>query len=427
VKRVVVERGALLGKYRLESLLGTGGMAEVWKARLEGPAGFERFVVVKRVLPHLARDEQFVDMFLSEARLSARLLHPNIVQVYELGQLGGEYFMAMEYLDGEDLAKIQRAGVRFPIGVAASIALNISRALAYAHGLTDTSTGAPLHLVHRDVSPSNILVGRDGTVKLLDFGIAKALAVPSDRRTETGVQRGKLSYMSPEQLAGEAIDSRVDVYALGVVLHELLSGTRLFNARGSERSEVAPPSSLNPEVPPALDGIVLGALAADPGARTPSAEALANDLEPYAIGYGVTQIARTFAPYFESVAANSEENTESGSVPAEAEPARRGSWRFGVGLALGATALVVGAAVGLGRVGSSAQPSVAMPSAVATPAATPAAPPAQPELVAPTAADPSVRPPAPAPTRTAPKHTPARRHVQRKSEAFDPESARPPR
>jgi len=259
------------GPYRLVQELGAGGMAVVWRAVIDGPAGFAREVVIKRVLPELARSEEFVRMLLGEARLSARLRHPGIVQVHELGQVDGEYFLAMEYVEGRDLVTIaERCRERdrpLPIGLACFIAREVAAALAYAHTLADDD-GRPLGIVHRDVSPSNVMISSAGAVKLLDFGIAKAADHFRRERTQTGVLKGKLSYLSPEQAEGEELDGRSDLFALGIVLHECLTNRRLFcgetelkTLRLVRESTPAPPSATRQEVPPELDAVVMKMLA----------------------------------------------------------------------------------------------------------------------------------------------------------------------
>jgi len=276
------------GKYHLVERLGRGGMAEVWKAKIVGPGGFQRTLVVKRILPHLAEDPHFVDMFMAEARLSARLNHANIVQVYELGDVSGEFFLAMEYVRGRDLVNVMRAlilrGLPEP-GFGAYVMREIARALAYAHALTDDA-GKPLRLIHRDVSPSNVMIGFDGAVKLLDFGIAKALAESSDTKTATGTLKGKFGYMSPEQVEGRPFDHRADLWALGVMLHEVLVGKRLFKGASDletiakvRDAKVEPPSLSNPAVTPELDRICLKALAKDQEQRYQSGDDLASDLD----------------------------------------------------------------------------------------------------------------------------------------------------
>src|SRR4051812_22233079 len=258
------------GKYLLVERLGRGGMAEVWKAKILGPAGFQRTVVVKRILPHLAEDPHFVQMFVSEARLSARLSHANIVHVYELGDVAGEYFICMEYVRGRDLVSVMRAHLMRaipPAGLGAFVVREICRAHAYAHGLTDDD-GRPLRLIHRDVSPSNVMLSFDGSVKLLDFGIAKALSEASENKTQTGTLKGKFGYMSPEQVEGKEIDHRTDLFAAGIMLHEVLTGRRLFKGQTDiqtiamvREANIQPPSTFNPQVPPELDRVCMKALA----------------------------------------------------------------------------------------------------------------------------------------------------------------------
>jgi serine/threonine protein kinase len=282
------ERARRFGKYELVELLGHGGMAEVWRARLRGAAGFRRTVVVKRVLSHLVADAEFVALFVAEAKLSARLTHPNIVQVFELGEVDGDYYLAMEYLHGRDLASVMKSGSAVHPALAAAIAANICRALAYAHDFAD-DTGRRLRIIHRDVTPANIMLTDGGAVKLLDFGIAKALTEAT--KTQTATLKGKLGYMAPEQIEGQPFDHRVDLFAAGVVLHEMLTGRRLFAGRSeletlalTSSAEVAPPSSLEANVPAALDRICARALARDPGERYNAAAAMLADLEHVATG-----------------------------------------------------------------------------------------------------------------------------------------------
>ena len=279
---------ARFGKYALVERLGRGGMAEVWKAKISGPAGFSRTLVVKRILPHLVEDPHFVQMFVAEARLSARLNHANIVQVFELGDVGGEYYLAMEYVRGRDLVSAVRALLLKgapPPGLGAYVLREVCRALAYAHVLTD-ERGQPLRLIHRDVTPSNVMISFDGAVKLLDFGIAKALAEANENRTVTGTLKGKFGYMAPEQVEGKEMDHRADLFSAGVVLWEVLTGKRLFKG-GSDLHTIAmvrdarvePPSLFNSEVSPELDAICLKALARDPDQRWQSCDAMAVALD----------------------------------------------------------------------------------------------------------------------------------------------------
>ena len=281
------------GKYQLIQQLGKGGMAEVWLAQLSGPAGFSRSLVIKRILPDLAQDPHFLALFLAEARLSARLHHPNIVQVSELGEHEGEFFLAMEYIHGRDLVSVVRAALNEGLAtpeLGTYVIREVARALAYAHALTDDQ-GRPLNIIHRDVSPSNIMVSFDGAVKLLDFGVAKARDQSSAGAEALGRARslkGKFAYMAPEQITGEAIDHRVDIFAAGVVLWEMVTGKRLFKGATElltlelvREAKVPPPSSFNSAVPPQLDAIVLHATAREPAARYATADQFAKDLDEY--------------------------------------------------------------------------------------------------------------------------------------------------
>ena len=290
------------GKYTLVERLGRGGMADVWKARISGPAGFQRTLVIKRILPHLVEDEHFKAMFVSEARLSARLNHANIVQVFELGDVEGELYLAMEHVRGRDLVNVVRAqlmrGLPAP-GMGAFVARELCRALAYAHGLTDDD-GQPLRLIHRDVSPSNVMISFDGAVKLLDFGIAKALAEANENRTVTGTLKGKFGYMSPEQVEGKDVDHRSDLFAAGVVLHEILTGKRLFKGASDLQTiamvrdaKVDPPSAINAAVPRELDEICLKALARMPDERWRGCDEMAVALDEvvHALKWGPERLA----------------------------------------------------------------------------------------------------------------------------------------
>jgi serine/threonine-protein kinase len=282
--------GIPFGKYHLLERLGRGGMAEVWKAKALGPMGYARKLVVKRILPELACDDEFVRMFVAEARLSASLNHRNIVQVYEFGDVGGEYYLAMEWVHGRDLNTLLRAlkerDAAAPVELAAYVAREVCRALAYAHALTDED-GHPLRLIHRDVSPSNVMIGFDGSVKLLDFGIAKALALASENRTQVGVLKGKFGYMAPEQVDGDsAVDHRADLFVAGVVLWEMLTLRRLFKGGNDvqtiglvRKAAALPPSTVNPAVPPELDAVCMRALARDRDERFADCAEMAEALD----------------------------------------------------------------------------------------------------------------------------------------------------
>jgi serine/threonine protein kinase len=299
------------GKYTLFERIGRGGMADVFKARIQGPAGFERTFVVKRILPHLSDDPSFTKMFIDEAKIAAKLTHPNIVQVFELGNVDGEYFMSMEYVRGHDLAETMRtlwARVGPPRPeLVAYVGREMCRALAYAHEFT-SEDGQVLGMIHRDVSPSNVMLSFDGAVKILDFGIAKALGGESaDEGTKSGTLKGKFAYMAPEQTVSNEIDRRIDIFATGIVLHEILTGRRLFKGENDmqtiervRRCEVLPPSLHNPLCPPQLDQIVLQALARNRDERYQSASEMADALDDvvYASRFQATHLAQTMRVLF---------------------------------------------------------------------------------------------------------------------------------
>jgi serine/threonine-protein kinase len=225
-----VEASFLLGRYQLLKRIAVGGMAEIYVAKQTGVEGFEKLVVIKKILPQFARDPYFIKMFLNEARLAARLTHPNIAHIYDLGYAAGVYFIAMEYIHGENLSGITFACRKqkhtIPLEHALKMVSQICEGLQYAHAKTNVQ-GKPLGIVHRDISPQNILISYEGMVKLVDFGVAKATTL-YDEDTHAGQIKGKLAYMSPEQVRGEKMDSRADLFSLGIVLWELATGKRLF-------------------------------------------------------------------------------------------------------------------------------------------------------------------------------------------------------
>jgi len=269
--------------------LAVGGMAGVHVGRLSGMAGFEKLVAIKVIHPHLAVKGEFVDMFLDEARLAARIHHPNVGETLEIGEDEGLLFMVQELIQGRDLRQLFRraksAGVRLSQGMCAYICAQVCAGLHVAHELRDQD-GHPLHLVHRDISPRNVLVTYDGFVKLIDFGVASARGRIS--QTESEGLKGKLGFMSPEQLRGHKIDRRSDIFSLGVVMYLMTTGTHPFPGNTeAERvenvlhREVAPPSRLNPEVRPELERIVLKAMARDRVERYSTALELGGDLEQF--------------------------------------------------------------------------------------------------------------------------------------------------
>jgi serine/threonine-protein kinase len=297
---MLTDPGRMLGKYQLIAEIARGGMGVVYLAMIQGPGGFNKLVVVKELKPELVEEPAFLTMFLDEARLAARLSHPNIVQTNEVGNDGDRYFMAMDYLDGRGLDQIRRrskvAGFGLSVPMHLRVMCDMLSGLDYAHKMTDFD-GSPLNIVHRDVSPQNVFVTFDGQVKLLDFGIAKA----SDSMYEThaGVVKGKVSYMSPEQGRGWKVDARADVFSAGVMLWEALTGKRMREGKNEQEklwalvsNEIPRASELKPWVPPELDEICARAMAWNRDERYASAGAMQQDLERYLISTGMNVTAR---------------------------------------------------------------------------------------------------------------------------------------
>jgi serine/threonine-protein kinase len=286
----------MLGRYELLGSLSTGGMAEIFLARQTGIEDFEKLVVVKKILPQLANEEAFVEMFLDEARIAAKLNHPNIVQIYDLGQEGNEYFIAMEYLEGESLGylvnKARKEGYKIPPAIAAGIIAQVCDGLDYAHKYKDV-TGKPQDIVHRDVSPQNIIVLFTGLIKLVDFGIAKAAS--QMHKTCIGTLKGKLAYMSPEQCTGKQLDFRSDIFSVGVVFWEILTRQRLFK-RDSEAEVVNAIKSkpipnireIRPEISSELEAVVHKALEKNPQDRFQSAAEMGSAIRRYLQEMGVS-------------------------------------------------------------------------------------------------------------------------------------------
>ncbi|MEM1034564.1 MAG: serine/threonine-protein kinase [Myxococcota bacterium] len=280
------------GKYTLLRPLAAGGMAKVYLAIQRAVAGFEKLVVIKRILPELARDPGFVEMLLTEARTAATLNHPNVVQTFDVGEVEGTYFIAMEHIDGEDIRSIVRAMKRgsvteFPLEHTLQIVLGVCAGLSYAHGQRDLE-GRPLEIVHRDISPQNILVTFTGDVKIVDFGIAKTSEAAMGEETKAGQLKGKVPYMSPEQARGNPIDGRSDIFSVGIMLFELTTGRRLFKAKSEFETlklicerEYPRPSEIRPNYPPGLEAIVVKALAKDADERYLTASEMQADLEAF--------------------------------------------------------------------------------------------------------------------------------------------------
>ena len=292
------------GPYLVYERLGVGGMATVHRALERGMEGFERVVALKRLLPHLASDASFIKAFVREAKLASLLNHNNIVNIFELGRVASHYFISMEYIDGRDVRRLLRHARKVtgppPIHVTVGILLQLCDALDYAHHKVDDA-GHPLGLVHRDVSPSNVLETSTGQIKVIDFGIAKAQGA---QRTQTGRVKGKLAYMAPEALTGKELDARSDLFAAGVIAHELLTARPLFASKNEyqtlmkvQRAEVMPPSTFNQQCPLELDAIVLRALARDPDDRFGDASELRDELHAMRKQYGLATAQRDIAAW----------------------------------------------------------------------------------------------------------------------------------
>jgi len=407
-----------VGRYALERKLAVGGMAEVWLARAQGPGGFSKQVVVKRVLEHLAAEPRFVEMFLHEASLVAQLDHPHIVQLFDFGEEEGTHYLAMEYVDGPSVKglvqAVKAAGAQVPFAVAARLLAQACEGLAHAHDAKDAQTGQPLGLVHRDISPDNLLLSRAGMVKVADFGIAKS--VVQKHRTKTGMVKGKLAYMSPEQLKAEPLDRTADVYALGVVLYELLTLARPFNAKGTAElmravvsEPVVPVRTRRAEVPAELARVAEKALEKERGRRFTDCRDMQRALEGWLVRSGQSVSGWDVARWMEGLASGVEGTaeftpeeltgevalpgadggtdapgtTQEGADEAPPGPADAGhprAWRAGLAMAL--VLLLAAGAVLVTRedagveVPPPARPSAAAPAAPATEGPSPELPPA---------------------------------------------------
>ncbi|OJT25751.1 hypothetical protein BO221_07810 [Archangium sp. Cb G35] len=328
-------QGERIGRYEVLTQLSVGGMAELFLGYTSGPGGFRKYVALKRVLPDARGDEQFEKMFLDEARITAALSHPNIGQVFELGQDGEGFFLAMEFIAGQNLNKVahvcQRRGKVLPAGFSLAVVRDVCLALHYAHAFT-TPGGKPSPVIHRDVAQKNVMVTYDGVVKLLDFGIAKARGAVV--RTQAGMVKGTTGYMSPEQVRGEPLDGRSDLFAAGVMLHELLTGERLFSGE-TERQEMemildAPipvPGDKVPTLPPEVSTVVLKALARKREERFASGREMARAIEAAAGGLlmDAEQRAAFMLEHFEDRMQATRrllESVESAKEPVDLEAAR---------------------------------------------------------------------------------------------------------
>ncbi|MCH9683988.1 MAG: serine/threonine protein kinase [Deltaproteobacteria bacterium] len=407
--------GSRLGNHEIVRRLAVGGMAELYLARVIGVSGFEKLVVAKRVHPHLASDANFIRMFLNEARLAATLDHPNVTQVMNIGVSHGEHFFTMEYLHGEDLRRVLEKAAPdgpLPLECAIEVVAAVARGLHHAHERHGPD-GRPLGLVHRDVSPSNVLLTYEGGVKVVDFGIAKAGALT--KQTTAGTLKGKIGYMSPEQCRGDPVDRRSDVFALGILLYETTTARRLFVA-GSQygvlnkiiEGRYAPPSAVTEDYPDELEAIVTRALATDPADRFETAEAMELALEDFAHCNHLRTSPRVLAQYLEGLLGHRPYPTA--EIPTQTRPIRTGGterrilvpgsvassttpdpprrqWRIVPYAMVGLAAL--GAGLGMGGVFRSE----ASPAPSVAPAAAPAVQP-EPAVEPPGVATPTLQPPA---------------------------------
>src|SRR5215468_545648 len=310
--------GRQVGRYRIVRHLASGGMAELFIARQEAMGGFEKEIVVKILQGKYAENPRVVEMFLDEARLAAKLNHPSIVHVYDVAEADGVKFIAMEYIHGETLTDIIRRGVAvqnyLPLEHGLHIISQAAAGLAYAHGRFDVD-GAPLRIVHRDVSPTNILVSYEGQTKIVDFGIAR---IQDELREESGILPGKASYMSPEQARGEGADYRSDIFSLGIILYEITLGQRLYRGPAQEvmkrivEDKVPPPTAVRRDYPPALELIVMRALEKRPDDRYQSAEDMRVDLEEFLADEGLRTGSRRIGLYMNEIFGPDSPVSESG-------------------------------------------------------------------------------------------------------------------
>lgn len=315
-----LSRGPIVfGEYHLLEKIATGGMAEVWRARAYGMAGFEKILVIKKVLPTLSEDSDFINLFIDEARIAVELHHVNIVQVFDLGEIDGQYYMAMEHVNGLDLARLLHRARNlgaFPIPLALFVVAEVLKALAFAHDRVN-ERNEPLRIVHCDISPQNVLISYAGEVKLTDFGISRAAFQAESLHK---VVRGKYAYMSPEQVEGKLLDRQTDLFSIGIVLYEMLTGQRLFKARTREqtlervkRAEVPSPRAWRPEITEDLEGLLLKALARRPADRFRGAQEFHEALTALMVREGHRATNNDLAAYLKVV-------IESASAVARGEP-----------------------------------------------------------------------------------------------------------
>ena len=296
------------GKYLILDKIATGGMAEMYQAKITSVEGFEKLVAIKKILPNLTQDKNLVKMFIDEAKLAAMLFHQNIVQIYDLGSMEGAYFIAMEYIHGKDLRvltrKAKERNLQLPLEYALYITCRICSGLDYSHNIKDLQ-GNPLGLIHRDISPQNILVTYQGEVKIVDFGIAKAAKKSAD--TKEGLIKGKVCYMSPEQAAGKAIDNRSDIFSTGILLYEMVTGERMFQGSDMEvlervrKADFEPAENIVPDLPSEVSKILSRALAKGVTRRYKSCAQMLADLEECLTAFPVRPSAEGLSQYMKEL------------------------------------------------------------------------------------------------------------------------------
>jgi serine/threonine-protein kinase len=312
-------------RYRITERVAAGGMAEVFRGVAESMQGFRKNIAIKRILPNLTKNKKFVAMFLDEARLSLSLQHANIVQVFDIGHSEDTYFIVMEYVDGVDLKALtewrRRIGRRIPIAHTLYIVMEICKGLSYAHEMLSPETGRPLGIVHRDISPPNVLISKQGEVKVVDFGLAKATS--QIETTDPGVVKGKMSYLSPEAARGEEVDSRADIFAVGILLYEMLTGKRLFYGETDyqtvelvRNAKIPPLRPQNPQVEPELEDVVRKALARRAEDRYVSATDLQDALAHFSYSRGLKVISRDIAELVRQCLDESRPRAEGNKKPA---------------------------------------------------------------------------------------------------------------
>ncbi|HVR64108.1 MAG TPA: serine/threonine-protein kinase [Polyangia bacterium] len=314
-------------RYRITERVAAGGMAEVFRGVAESLQGFRKNIAIKRILPNLTKNKKFVAMFLDEARLSLALQHANIVQVFDIGHSDDTYFIVMEYVDGVPLKALmewrRRIGRRIPIANTLHIIMEMCKGLSYAHELLNPDTGKPLGIVHRDISPPNVLISKQGEIKVVDFGLAKATSQLEN--TDPGVVKGKMSYLSPEAARGEEVDHRADIFAVGILLYEMLTGKRLFYGETDyqtvelvRNAKIPPLKAQNPQVETELEDIVRKSLARRAEDRYQSALDLQDALAHYSYSRGLKVISRDIAELvrqcLDDLHVQSGEGKKSGSI-----------------------------------------------------------------------------------------------------------------